>query len=101
MGDRRHRLAQVRAGIAGVARQYTGTAGKVTNCQMGVSVNLATDTASCPADWRLFLPTSWDPEEAQDTTDASRRRTRAGIPDEARHREKWRLALDMVDELTG
>jgi SRSO17 transposase len=40
----------------GVARQYTGTAGKVTNCQVGVSVNLVTDTASCPADWRLFLP---------------------------------------------
>src|SRR4051812_20479915 len=31
-----------------VARQYTGTAGKVTNCQIGVGLNLVTDTASCP-----------------------------------------------------
>lgn len=42
----------------GVARQYTGTAGKVTNCQIGVSLNLVTDVASCPVDWRLFLPES-------------------------------------------
>src|SRR5262249_45745292 len=42
-----------------VARQYTGTAGKVTNCQIGVSINLVTDTTSYPANWRLFLPESW------------------------------------------
>ena len=30
-----------------------------------------------------------------------RRRERAGIPDEVRHREKWRLALEMIDEMTG
>src|SRR3954469_24087924 len=39
-----------------VARQYTGTAGKVTNCQVAVSVSMVTDTASCPVDWRLFVP---------------------------------------------
>ncbi|WP_326559362.1 IS701 family transposase [Micromonospora sp. NBC_01796] len=83
-----------------VARQYTGTAGKVTNCQIGVSVNLVTDTASCPANWRLFLPAAWDPDTSPDP-DVDRRRTRAGIPDKVRHREKWRLALDMIDELTG
>lgn len=44
-----------------VARQYTGTAGKVTNCQVGVSVHLATDRASAAVDWRLFVPASWDP----------------------------------------
>jgi hypothetical protein len=32
---------------------------------------------------------------------AARRRQRAGIPDQVRHREKWRLALDMIDEMTG
>ena len=32
---------------------------------------------------------------------ARRRRERAGIPDEVRHREKWRLALDMIGEMTG
>ena len=44
-----------------VARQYTGTAGKATNCQVAVSVSLVTDTASCPVDWRLFLPRSGIP----------------------------------------
>lgn len=42
-----------------VARQYTGTAGKVTNCQIGISLSLVTDTASCPIDWRLFVPEGW------------------------------------------
>jgi SRSO17 transposase len=40
----------------GVARQYSSTLGKVGNCQIGVSVHAVTDAASCPLDWRLFLP---------------------------------------------
>ena len=32
----------------GVARQYSGTLGKVGNCQIGVSICAVTDTASCP-----------------------------------------------------
>src|SRR3954467_9324791 len=36
----------------GVARQYSGTLGKVANCQIGVSISAVTDTASCPLDWR-------------------------------------------------
>lgn len=40
----------------GVARQYSGTLGKVGNCGIGVSVHAASDTASCPLSWRLFLP---------------------------------------------
>ena len=43
-----------------VARQYSGTLGKVGNCQIGVSVHAATDAASCPLDWRLFVPETWD-----------------------------------------
>jgi hypothetical protein len=82
-----------------VARQYTGTAGKVTNCQIAVSVSMVTDTASCPVDWRLFLPESWDPASTKATTDVHARRRRAGISDDISHREKWRLALDMIDEL--
>src|SRR5947209_7960082 len=40
----------------GVARQYSGTLGKVGNCQIGVSISAVTDAAaSCPLDWRLFL----------------------------------------------
>jgi SRSO17 transposase len=88
----------------GVARQYSGTLGKVANCQIGVSVCAVTDTASCPLDWRLFVPERWDDAlaaapEAAATIRA--RRTRAGMPDSVRHREKWRLALDMLDELAG
>jgi SRSO17 transposase len=41
-----------------VSRQYTGTAGKVTDCQVGVSLHLATDRASAAVDWRLFVPAS-------------------------------------------
>ncbi len=52
------------AGSPGVARQYSGTLGKVANCQIGVSVHGVADTASCPLDWRLFLPESWDAVKA-------------------------------------
>jgi SRSO17 transposase len=75
----------------GVARQYSGTLGKVGNCQLGVSVHAATDQASCPLDWRLFLPEGWD--------DDAERRRKARIPATERHRPKWQLALDMLDEL--
>jgi SRSO17 transposase len=51
-------------GSPGVARQYSGTLGKVANCQIGVSVHAVTDAASCPLDWRLFLPESWDAAKA-------------------------------------
>ncbi len=92
------------AASPGVARQYSGTLGKVGNCQIAVSICAVTDTASCPLSWRLFLPVAWDDAEAatQEVAAAIRaRRARAGIPDDARHREKWRLALDMLDELAG
>ena len=77
----------------GVAPQYCGALGKVANCQVGVSVHAVTDQASCPLDWRLFLPESWD-------TDSERRR-KAHVPDRERHRPKWRLALELLDELIG
>lgn len=48
----------------GVARQHSGTLGKVGNRQIGVSVHAASDSASCPLSWRLFLPHSWDGAEA-------------------------------------
>jgi SRSO17 transposase len=88
----------------GVARQYSGSLGKVGNCQIGVSVSAVTDTASCPLSWRLFLPAGWDDAEAADEEAVAAirvRRARAGIPDDQRHRTKWRLALDMLDELAG
>jgi SRSO17 transposase len=87
-----------------VARQYSGTLGKVANCQIAVSVHLVNEHASCAADWRLFCPESWDDQALADPVAAARarrRRARAGIPDEVRHAEKWRLALDMIAEMTG
>jgi SRSO17 transposase len=71
-------------------------------------VHAVTDTASAAINWALFLPKSWDDTT---TTDANadadtvaqiqRRRARCKIPDDVRHREKWRLALDMLDQITG
>jgi SRSO17 transposase len=77
----------------GVAHQYCGALGKTANCQVLVSVNAATDRASCPLGWRLFLPKSWDQDED--------RRVRARIPAEIRHVPKWQLALEIIDELIG
>jgi SRSO17 transposase len=78
---------------AGVARQYSGTLGKVANCQVGVSVSAASEHGSCPVDWRLFLPECWDHDQ--------QRRRAAHIPNEVGHRPKWQLALALLDELAG
>jgi hypothetical protein len=64
---------------------------KTANCQVIVSVNAATDRASCPLGWRLFVPEAWDQDE--------QRRAKAKIPDDVRHAPKWQLALGIVDEL--
>ncbi|MGW7074677.1 IS701 family transposase [Streptomyces sp. NPDC054866] len=75
----------------GTAAQYCGALGKRANCQVAVSVHAASDTASCPLQWRLFLPEEW----ARD----SDRRAKTLVPPEVTHREKWRLAVDMLDTL--
>jgi SRSO17 transposase len=100
----------------GVARQYSGTLGKVGNCQVAVSVHAVTDTASGVLGWRLFLPEkTWDEQsvpavppgsehdqeraEAEQKAAAIRaRRARAKIPDAERHRPKWQMALELIDE---
>ncbi|MBL3670703.1 IS701 family transposase, partial [Streptomyces sp. M2CJ-2] len=83
----------------GVAAQYCGALGKTANCQVAPSVHLVTDAASCPVNWRLFLPEEWDPTRADEPDQAARRRLRARIPDDVGHVPKWQLAVDMVDEL--
>ena len=77
----------------GVARQYSGTLGRVDNCQVGVSISAATDHASCPVNWRLFVPAEWDEDV--------KRRAKAHLPDDIVHVAKWQLALDMLDEAAG
>ena len=63
-----------------VARQYSGTLGKVGKCQIAVSVHAASDTASAMLDWRLFVPESWDetcvPDEAGKVANIHARRLR-------------------------
>lgn len=86
----------------GVVRQYSGTLGKIGNCQIAVSVHAVTDAASCPLNWRLFLPEAWD-DTCVDSNEAAAaiaaRRARVQIPDTVRHRPKWEQALEMIDEL--
>jgi SRSO17 transposase len=73
----------------GVQRQYTGSAGKTTNCQVGVSLVLATEHAHVATDFRLYIPESW----AQDRE----RCRRAHIPDDVIYEPKWALALNMIE----
>ena len=72
----------------GVQRQYTGTVGKVANCQVAVSLSLATRTEHVPVDFELYLPKSWTEDPA--------RRAEARIPDEIAFRTKPDLALAMI-----
>lgn len=73
----------------GVQRQYTGSAGKITNCQIGVSLAVASSTEHLPLDFELYLPECW----AND----ARRRAQARIPDEVTFKTKLELALDMIE----
>jgi SRSO17 transposase len=73
----------------GVQRQYTGSAGKTTNCQVAVSLTLASDHAHVPVDMQLYLPESWA---------ADRKRCRAaGIPDDVEYQPKWMIGLKMIE----
>ena len=69
-------------------RQYTGSAGKIANCQVGVSLSLITRSDHLPVDFELYLPTSW--------TDDPARRREARIPDELVFKTKPELALEML-----
>lgn len=72
----------------GVQRQYTGSAGKITNCQIGVSLSLATRTEQLPIDFELYLPESW--------TDDPARRREARIPDTVLFQTKPQFGLAMI-----
>jgi SRSO17 transposase len=72
----------------GVARQYCGQTGKQDNCQVAVSLSVATLYASLPVAWDLYLPQEW-------TEDAARRK-KAGVPEEVRFRTKLEIALEQI-----
>ena len=73
---------------AGVARQYSGTAGRIENCQIGVFLAYASQHGQTLLDRELYLPKEW-------TEDRNRCR-HAGIPDERAFATKPALALQML-----
>jgi SRSO17 transposase len=72
----------------GVARQYCGQLGKQENCQVAVTLAVASETASLPIAYRLYLPESWADDPA--------RRAMAGVPEESAFRTKPEIALDQI-----
>lgn len=80
----------VKKGIhsVGVARQYCGQVGKKENCQVAVSLSVATATTSLPIAWRLYVPEEW-------ATDPERRRE-AGIPQQVQFQTKPQIALAQI-----
>ena len=73
---------------AGVQRQYSGTAGRTENCQVGVFLAYASVRGHALIDRELYLPKSW-------TEDRDRCRE-AGIPDETEFATKPQLAQAMI-----
>ena len=80
----------------GVQRQYSGTLGKVGNCQIGVSLVAAHDGGQIPIDFALYLPESWlgDAKRLEGLTDsklltpAARENAYEGI---VRHAVEWHV----------
>jgi len=72
----------------GVARQYSGTAGRVENCQVGVFAAYASRFGHALVDRRLYLPKGW----AEDR----KRREKAGVPDEIVFATKPAIARELV-----
>jgi SRSO17 transposase len=73
---------------AGVQRQYSGTAGRRENCQVGVFMAYVSDGGHALIDRQLYLPESW-------MDDRERCRT-AGIPDDVEFATKPRMAIGML-----
>src|SRR5690242_4375185 len=73
----------------GVARQYTGSAGKITNCQIGVFAAYVSDKGHAFIDRQLYLPRAWAEDPA--------RRAAAHVPQEVAFATKPHLARAMVE----
>ena len=77
----------------GVKRQYSGTLGKIGNCQITVSVHAVGERGTLPLGWRLYLPEEWCDDLA--------RRGKAKIPDEVVFATKSQLAGDLCEQAAG
>ncbi len=73
----------------GVQRQYSGTLGRIDNCQVATSTHLAGERGSVCIGMNLYLPETWADDPA--------RRNKAGIPGEVVFQEKWRAAIAQLD----
>src|SRR5215469_2173934 len=77
----------------GVKRQYSGTAGRIENCQIGVFVTYASPQGHVLLDRELYLPQEW--------ADDAERRREAGVPEEVRFATKPQLARRMLARAAG
>jgi len=77
----------------GVKRQYSGTLGKVGNCQIGVSAHAVGAKGTVPLGWALYLPKEWCSDEA--------RRRKAKIPDEVEFKTKPELGVELIERAAG
>jgi SRSO17 transposase len=74
----------------GVKRQYSGTLGKIGNCQLGVSLHGVGARGTLPLGWALYLPREW-------CEDAERRRL-ARIPEDIEFATKPQLGVNLVEQ---
>ena len=72
----------------GVARQYSGTAGRIENCQVGVFLAYASRFGQALIDRRLYLPQAWAEDGA--------RRAKAQVPEDVAFATKPRIACDLI-----
>ena len=77
----------------GVKRQYSGTLGKVGNCQLGVSLHAVGAQATVPLGWALYLPEDW--------CDDAERRKQAKIPASVTFKTKPELGVELVERADG
>jgi|FLYL01.1.fsa_nt_gi SRSO17 transposase len=80
-------------GSVGVKRQYTGTAGKTENCQIGVFLAYASRRGQAFIDRELYLPEEWAHDQE--------RRKRTGVPERVEMRTKPQLAKEMLERALG
>jgi SRSO17 transposase len=72
----------------GVSRQYSGTLGRVDNCQVVVTAHYVDRVFDWPITARLYLPESWTRDEA--------RRKKAHVPETAHFQTKGEIGLDLI-----
>jgi SRSO17 transposase len=77
----------------GVKRQWSGTLGKIDNCQVTVSLHAVGERGTLPLGWRLYLPEEW--------CDDLPRRRKAKVPEQVSFQTKPQLAAELAEQATG